>query len=310
MITGFYRWSRTLLPMLVLVALVACGGQPAPPPVPAATEAPAAEQGGPTEAPAAEQGGDLLADVESRGVLRISTDSNYAPQSFLNPDGTWEGFDVEVGREIAKRLGVEPEFLDISFDVITAGGWNGRWDINVGSMTVTAERREVLDFTQPYYYTPAAFAVHADSAAASIEDLAGLTVGLGAATTYLNYMEGTLTLEGEEILIPPPDAEVQVYDTDLLAIQDLALGDGARLDAVLTALPTIENAIKEGLPIKVLGTPVYYEALAVALDKNSPLAGAGLQARIDEVLTEMHSDGTLTRLSEQFYGVDITKKVE
>ncbi len=301
------RWQPMLLPLVVLLSLAACGGQPAAPVAPApatpAPEAPAAD------APAA-TGGDLLADVESRGVLRISTDSNYAPQSFLNPDGSWEGFDIEVGREVARRLGVEPEFLDINFDVITAGGWNNRWDINIGSMTVTAERRKVLEFTQPYYFTPAAFAVHADSKATSIADLEGKKVGLGAATTYLNYMEGTLTLEGEEILVPPPAAEVQIYDTDLLAVQDLALGDGTRLDAVITALPTIDNAIKEGLPIKVLGTPVYYEALAVALDKSSALPIEGLQARIDAILDEMHSDGTLTRLSEQFYGVDITKKVE
>lgn len=302
------RWQPMLLPLVVLLLLAACGGQPAAPAAPAPA-APAPEAPAMTDAPAA-TGGDLLADVESRGVLRISTDSNYAPQSFLNPDGSWEGFDVEVGREVARRLGVEPEFLDINFDVITAGSWNNRWDINVGSMTVTAERREVLAFTQPYYFTPAAFAVHANSSATSVADLEGKKIGLGAATTYLNYMEGTLTLEGEEILVPPPAAEVQVYDTDLLAVQDLALGDGTRLDAVITALPTIDNAIKEGLPIKVLGTPVYYEALAVVLDKSSALPIEGLQARIDAILDEMHSDGTLTRLSEQFYGVDITKKVQ
>lgn len=106
------------------------------------------------------QGSDLLAQVQERGVLRVSTDSNYRPQSYLNPDGSWEGFDVDVAREIAKRLGVKAEFLDINFDVITAGSWNGRWDVNVGSMTVTAERQKALLFTIPYYYTPASFVVH------------------------------------------------------------------------------------------------------------------------------------------------------
>ncbi|NJO06396.1 MAG: transporter substrate-binding domain-containing protein [Chloroflexaceae bacterium] len=252
----------------------------------------------------------MLTDVQERGVLRVSTDSNYAPQSFLNPDGTWEGFDIEVAREVANRLGVDVEFLDISFDVITAGSWNDRWDVNIGSMTVTADRAEVLYFSTPYYYTPAAFVVHADSALTSVDELAGLTVGVGAATTYLAYLNGDLQLEGEEIVIDAPAATPQVYDTDLLALQDLALGDGVRLDAALTALPTAQNAIDNGEPLKILGEPVYYEALAVALDQSSSLAATSLQQEISRIVEEMREDGTLTTLSEQFYGVDIATKTE
>jgi polar amino acid transport system substrate-binding protein len=253
-------------------------------------------------------GDDLLAAVKARGTLLVATDSNYAPQSFRNPDESWEGFDVEVAREVAKRLGVEAEFLDISWDVVTAGSWNGRWDINVGSMTITPGRKEVLLFTTPYYYTPAAFAVHADSSVADVAALADKRVGVGAATTYLDYLNGALVLEGEEILVEAPAATAQIYDTDVLALQDLALGDGTRLDAVLTALPTIENAIANGEPLKVLGEPVYYEALAVALDKTSPQDGQSLADEISRVIEEMRADGTLTRLSEQFYGVDIATK--
>ncbi|HMQ30752.1 MAG TPA: transporter substrate-binding domain-containing protein [Chloroflexaceae bacterium] len=254
-------------------------------------------------------GDDLLADVRSRGTLRVSTDSNYAPQSFLNPSGEWEGFDIEVAREIASRLGVEAEFLDISFDVITAGSWNGRWDVNVGSMTVTGPRQEVLIFTTPYYYTPAAFAVHSDSDVSDIAGLEGARVGVGAATTYLDYLNGSLELEGETIESPAPaGATAQVYDTDLLALQDLSLGDGTRLDAVLTALPTVENAIQNGEPFKVVGDPVYYEALAVALDRSSALDSQSLADEITRIVEEMRADGTLTRLSEQFYGVDIATK--
>ncbi|MEM8530818.1 MAG: transporter substrate-binding domain-containing protein [Chloroflexota bacterium] len=273
----------------------------------AASEEEAAPEGEDAES---EGSGDLLSEVQGRGTLLVATDSNYAPQSFKNPDDTWEGFDIDVAREIANRLGVEIEFLDISFDVVTAGSWNDRWDINVGSMTVTPERQESLIFTAPYYYTPAAFTVHADSTASSLEDLASLTIGVGAATTYSDYLEGGLTLVDEEILTEPPAAEIQVYDTDLLAIQDLALGDGARLDAALTALPTIQNAIDEGQPIKVLGDPVYYEQLAVALDQSSSFDPQTLADEISQIVEEMRSDGTLTELSNQYYGVDITTKTE
>lgn len=314
--------------LLLATLLTACGQTPAAAPTtapaataasaataapagtaePAATAAPAATtEAAATTAPAA--GGDLLAEVKQRGTLRISTDANYKPQSFKNADGSWEGFDVDVGREIAKRLGIQAEFLDINFDIITAGGWNDRWDINVGSMTVTAARKEALLFTTPYYYTPASFAVHQDNKAASIDDLAGKKIGVGAATTYLDYLNGTLSLEGETILkAAPTGATVQVYDTDLLAIDDLKLGDGTRLDAVLTALPTTENAIKEGAPIKVLGDPVYYEALGVTLDKKSTLSSESLQAEISKIIEAMRADGTLTALSQKYYGVDISTK--
>lgn len=309
--------DRLLAVLLLATLLVACGqsGGAATSPTDATDGPPASATDAATtpatDAPTTEPAGDasdLLADVTNRGTLLIATDSNYKPQSYKNPDGSWEGFDIDVAQEIASRLGVEAEFLDISFDVVTAGSWNDRWDVNVGSMTVTEERKEALLFTTPYYYTPAAFVVHQDSSAASIDDLAGKKVGVGAATTYLDYLNGTLVLADEEILTAAPQADVQVYDTDLLAITDLALGDGARLDAVLTALPTAENAISEGQPLKILGTPVYYEALGVVLDKSSTLNSQSLTDEISRIIEEMRSDGTLAELSMKYYGVDITSK--
>jgi polar amino acid transport system substrate-binding protein len=262
----------------------------------------------PTPAPSPTASSDLLAAIRTRGVLRIATDANYPPQSFRNADGTWTGFDIEVGREIARRLGVEPEFLDISFDLIVQGGWHNRWDIHVGSMTITAERRHALLFTEPYYYTPAIFAVHASSAAHAPADLAGGSVGVGIATTYEAYLQGNLTLEGESILVQPPSVTIQHYDTDLLALQDLALGDGVHLKAALTALPTVDKAIKEGLALRVLGTPVFYEALAVALDKQNAFDSAPLVAAISGQIAAMRADGTLSKLSVNAYGVDLAVK--
>jgi ABC-type amino acid transport substrate-binding protein len=118
------------------------------------------------EPPAAEEpttcdSGDVdghLAEVCEAGAIVLSTDPAYPPQSFLNDQGEYEGFDIDVAREIAERLGVEIEFTDPSFDAVVAGNWSGRWDVSVGSITVTEERMEVLDFTQPYYFTPAQMA--------------------------------------------------------------------------------------------------------------------------------------------------------
>src|SRR5919204_6505387 len=102
---------------------------------------------------------DLLASIEKAGVLRVSTDPAYPPQSSLDKKtGKWEGFDIDVATEIARRLGVKVEWKTPAWDTITAGHWNGRWDVSVGSMTVTPERAKVLYFTPAYYYTPAGLA--------------------------------------------------------------------------------------------------------------------------------------------------------
>jgi ABC-type amino acid transport substrate-binding protein len=108
-----------------------------------------------------------LAAVCEAGVIVVSTDPAYPPQSFLNEEtGEYEGFDIDVAREIGTRLGVDVEFTDPTFDAVLAGNWGGRWDMSVGSVTVTTERMEVLDFTQAYYYTPAQLSVYDDSASA------------------------------------------------------------------------------------------------------------------------------------------------
>ncbi len=106
----------------------------------------------------ADEAGDLLETIRERGEIVVSSDPNYEPQSFLDADGELIGFDVDVATEIADRLGVDVRFETPEWDAITAGSWSGRWDISVGSMTMTVPRKEVLSFTQPYYYTPAALA--------------------------------------------------------------------------------------------------------------------------------------------------------
>lgn len=251
---------------------------------------------------------DLLSEVRKRGKLLISTDANYEPLSYKTSDGAWHGFDIDVGREIARRLGVEAEFLDINFDVITGGNWNGRWDLNVNSMTITHDRQRVLYFTQPYYYVPAAFIVHKDSKLRSIDELNGRRVGVGTATTYQAYLEGHLTLTGENILIPAPQARAVPYDTDQLALRDLALGEGVRLDAVLTSYPFAQFQITSGQPFRVLGQPVFYEDAAIATDKNSPLDPKRFYQVVEQAVQAMRNDGTLARLSKRNFGVDLTHK--
>ena len=254
-------------------------------------------------------GGDLLQQVKDSGVLRVSTDPAYPPQSFQTQSGEFKGFDIDVAEEIARRMGVKVEWQTPSWDVITAGNWNGRWDLSVGSMTPTPDRRKVLHFSPAYYYVPAAAAVHESNTDITDPktDLDGKTIGVCAACTYEAYLEGALNIPGEyEYVVDDP--EIRTYDTDSSAIQDLALGDGVRLDAAMSSLYTLKEAQKSGTPIKVVGDPLFYEPLAAAIDKQAQADPQPLVDEVSKIIKEMHGDGTLTKLSKKWYGIDLTKK--
>jgi ABC-type amino acid transport/signal transduction systems, periplasmic component/domain len=252
------------------------------------------------------QAGAVLDRVKSTGVLRVATDPAYPPQSSQKPDGTFEGFDIDVATELAKRLGAKVEFVTPAWEIITAGRWGGRWDVSVGSMTPTKERAQVLDFPAVYYYTPASFVVHKDAKYTKVEDLNGKVIGTCGACTYEFYLKHNLTIDAKGV--PPFEykvtpGEIRTYETDTNVFDDLRLGDGVRLDAGLSALPTIKGAIKAGYPLKVLGDPVFYEPLAVAIDKGDP----EFAAEIKRIVDAMHADGTLSKLSIKWYGVDLTR---
>jgi polar amino acid transport system substrate-binding protein len=248
----------------------------------------------------------LLAEVCEKGVLTVSTDPAYPPQSSLNEQtGEYEGFDIDVATEIATRLGVDVAWEAPSWDVITAGSWNGRWDTTVGSMTPTNDRQEVLYFTQPYNYTPAVVVVGADNADVSdlSTDLDGKKIGVCAGCTYEQFLNKELAIEGYEFDFIIDDAEVSGYDTDTTALQDLANG---RLDAVITSVTTAQGYIDAGNPVQIAGDPVFYEPLAVGFDKSSDPSSESLYEAVDAIVGEMHEDGTLTGFSEEWYGLDLT----
>lgn len=249
----------------------------------------------------------VLDRVMERGVLVVSTDPYYPPQSFLNDDEEMDGFDVDVAKEVARRLGVELEFATPDWDQITAGNWGGQWDLSIGSMTTTKDRAEVLWFSDAYYYTPAAFAVHSDNTTIeTVDDLAGKTVGLGLATTYEAYLNGELAIMGGEIAYTPPsDVKIWQYLTDGDALLDMELGDGVRLDAVMTAQPTIQDAMNAGVPLRYVGRPAFYEPLVFALDKAGGEADEML-AKLNEIIAAMHEEGVLSELSVKWYGIDLT----
>jgi polar amino acid transport system substrate-binding protein len=225
-----------------------------------------------------EAAGDLLETVQENGVLRISTDANYEPQSFREPDGSWVGFDIDVGTEIATRLGVEPEFQHQDWEIITAGSWSERWDISVGSMTITTDRKELFSFTQPYYYTPADIGASERSGLTSVDDLP---------------------------FELPEGAEPVTRPTDANCIEDIAAGR-PEFDLFITSGTVIDAATEAGQPVRRISDPLYQENLAVAIDKAGP-EHAALLFEIDRIIGEMHDDGTLTALSEEWFEEDLTQ---
>ncbi len=273
--------------------------------------APVAPQGAPSSEGATEAMDDLLGEITSRGTIRISTDPNYAPQSFLDESGNFVGFDVDVAQEIAKRLGVEVEFVTPDWDLITAGNWGGQWDMSVGSMTITTARQEILDFASPsYYYTPAQFAAVNGSGIETLDDLDGATVCVGASTTYESWLMGDmegLGLPAASFYVdgPPADVSIIPLSTDNDCAQQIQAGRH-EFQAFLTSNTVVEAAIAQGVPVHKVGTPVFSENLAVAFDKSASRDVSSLVEKVSGIIADMHEDSTLSGLSIEWFGEDLT----
>lgn len=273
----------------------------------------------------ASQADNLLDAIKERGYILVSTDPNYEPQSFLNTAGSrpsdtecpsdalttaeMQGFDVDVAKAIGDSLGVETCFATPSWDAITAGSWADKWDVSVGSMTITPARQQILDFSVPYYYTPAVVAVRADSGFTSLEELEGQALCAGAATTYeswLNHDMEALGLPDSSIYAQAPNVTVVALETDQECAQAIAAG---REDFVgyVTSETVVDANIAAGFPVVKLGSPVYSEDLAAAFDKSSTLPTETLRAEVDKLFTAMHNDGRLTAISTQWFGADLTQ---
>jgi polar amino acid transport system substrate-binding protein len=249
----------------------------------------------------------LLDRVMKAGKLVVSTDPNYAPQSIQKTDGTYEGFDIDVATEIAKRLGVKVEFTTPKWEIITAGGWSGRWDASVGSMTVTADRQKVLDFSPPYYYTPAQLTASKASGITTTDGLAGKKICAGASTTYLDWLSGKKLDFGtlSPTTAPPTGITTVSLSTDAECPQTWKSGRND-FEGWLSSSTTVDGAITAGLPVVKVGDPVYFEPLAVAVDK-SGLNDTDFMAKLTQIVKDMHADGTLTAMSQKWFKAELTK---
>ena len=250
-----------------------------------------------------------LKEIKAAGTLVVATNPNYPPQSFVGKDGKLEGFDVDVGTEVAKRLGVEVSFTTPQWDLMTAGNWGGRWDVAIASMAPTKKRATVLEFPAVYYYEQAVAAVHKDSPFKSIEELSGKTIGVTGATLYEDYLNKKLSLEfadnidfkaTSEYLIN--DAKVVSYEDEAVSMDDLKLGDGVRLNAMLSSKVAVQTAIDNGYPFRIVDRVIFALPQAVSVEKGNTELGQA----VGKAIADMRADGTLSALSVKWHKADLT----
>lgn len=271
------------------------------------------------------QSRDKLAEIKARGTLIIATDADYVPQSKLLKDvspkedtkceptqytaNQFTGFDVDVAVEIAKHLGVEPCFVTPPWSQLVAGNWGDNWDIHVGSVAITFERMKALYFSQPYYASPTVLLVYEDNTTyRKPEDLSGKRIGVCVGCTFEEYLKGTLKMPGEEIVYRIQNSQMIGYENEDPAIEDLSLGDGTKLDAVITLLPIARQAITSGKPVKILGEPLIFTYASVTLDRSSHRDVGSLLDEINIAIDNLHGNGMLKQMSEKLQGRDLTQE--
>jgi polar amino acid transport system substrate-binding protein len=268
---------------------------------------------------------DKLAEIQARGTLVIATDASYAPQSLLiegskQRAGTrceatqysanqFEGFDTDVAVEIANSLGVEPCFVTPPWSQLVAGNWGDNWDIHIGSVAITSDRMKNLYFTSPYYATPTVIIVHqANTSYRKADDLSGKRIGACVACTFEDYLNGSLKIPGEKIEYRIHDAQVVAYENEDPAIEDLSLGDGVALDAVITILPKARAAVAAGKPVRLLEDPLIFAYASVTLDRSASRSSFRLWNEINNIIHDLHASGRLSELSVQYQGEDLAQK--
>ena len=242
---------------------------------------------------AAAAGSDLLSTIQSRGTLIVALEGAWQPWSYHDESDTLVGYDVEVSRAIAEKLGVEPEYVESDWDSLFAGMDAGRYDLVCNGVEVTDERSKTYDFTTPYGYIHTALAVKKDNdTITSFEDLKGKTTANSLASTYMELAESY-------------GATVQGIDTLEETIQLLTAG---RIDATLNADVSFYDYLNVHPDADFKIVALTEEASHVAIPLRKGEETASLREAIDKAIEELRAEGTLTELSEKYFGQDISSE--
>lgn len=276
----------TLLLTLTVVLLAACGNRSNSTPADTASpSAPAANTE--TSSPAAQSS---LDEIKASGKIKIGTEGTYAPFTFHDKDGKLTGFDVEIAEEVSKRLGVEPEFLETPWDGIIAGLDAKRFDVIFNQVSITEERKEKYDFSDPYIVSKAVLLVHEGNT--EITKLADLK-GKKSAQSLTSNLTEIAKANGAEIV--GTDGFNQAIDLLLTKRVDATINDGLSYLDLKKQKPDVK--------IKVVDeTSEASHSAALIRKGNEELVKA-----INEALAAMKSDGTYLKISEKYFGTDVSK---
>lgn len=222
----------------------------------------------------------------NEGALTVCSNVPFAPFEFVGDDGEYTGFDMDLSREIAAGMGLELEVQNASFDGLQSGTVlaANQCDMIAAAVTITPERQEKLAFSDPYYDSLQSLLVPADSAAKSLEDLAGKKIGIQQGTTGESYARDNA----------PADAEVIAYQSDAEIFQALQAGN---IDAVLQDLP-VNLAHTDGGAFTITATYPTGESYGLAMKKD------GTEQLVEEVnnqLAAMRENGKYTELYNKYF---------
>jgi polar amino acid transport system substrate-binding protein len=220
-------------------------------------------------------------------VLKVGAYPTNPPFETKLPDGTFEGFEVDVVTDAAKRAGMTTEIADYGFQALFAAVASQRIDVAISTITITPDRLKSVSFTQPYYDSDMGVAAKADSAIASVADLKGKTLG------YLSGSTGEKWIKDHEVAGGFGETKGYKAQQDLLL--DLAAG---RVDAVVSDIPGMQFAFKTMKGLAVKATIKTGEQYGLMLAKDSPDL-----PKLNDALTAMKGDGALAKIHEKWFGV-------
>lgn len=235
-----------------------------------------------------EENADSLSRVKEAGEISFAMSGGYPPFNYYNDNNELVGFDVDVAKEVARRVGVTFKPVTTEWSGIIEGLRSGAYDGILGSMAVTKKRLEVVNFSTPYYYSGAQIVVKNGAPFTAPDQLKGKTVGVVTGTTY--------AADAEQL----GAGDVKLYKDDTHTLTELNNGV---VDGVITDRVVGVNAMNSGkFDIALLGMPLRSEDIAVAFRKGDDT----LLQEVNTALTDMHVDGTLSALSKKWLKTDIT----